>query len=208
MGKASTSHRSRGASVSKKPARSTAVAEQQPRGFEGWGACKRHLRRQFQEIRKGSSQLVHVLACSKTVHGIEAAVNWYIGGNELVTMPSAVAVPLPGVYLVRAKFIRMHGVLDVDQWSGRPRPSLTHLRWLGARDEFIKMARCSRMALGKNKHRHLMQMLSFDVFSSIEVEELALKSAQSRAVELAANEQVVSAVGSAVAGFDVAASQC
>ena len=46
------------------------------------------------------------------------------------------------------------------------------------------------------------------MLSSIEVEELVLKSAQSRAVELAANEQVVSAVGSAVASLDIAASQC
>ena len=125
------------------------------------------------EIRKGSTQLIHVLFCSVLMHGIEADVNWYTGGNSYVTLPTAVAENRPGIYLANAKFNRMKDLPEEDQGPQTAIASITRLRWLGARNEFLKIATCpnSVRQLGKNKHDRLMEMLNANCDSS-EVEDV------------------------------------
>lgn len=127
------------------------------------------------ELRKGSYQLIHLLACSQLMHGVEAEVNWYIGGNSYVTMPTAVADSRPGVYLAKAKFIGKKDIPEDDQGPQAAIVSLTGLRWLGARNEFIRMAKKSYSIkyLGKNKHNRLMEMLNCNC-EPMEVEEVEL----------------------------------
>ena len=126
----------------------------------------------MEEIRKGSFQLIHVLACSELLHGVEAEVNWYLGGNSYVILPTAVAETRPGIYLARAKFIRPKGLPEDEQGPETAAASITCLRWLGARKKFMKMAKLpnSIKHLGKNKHNRLMEMLNFNCDSSEEME--------------------------------------
>ena len=140
-------------------------AGKKPRVFTGWKVCKNLLRKSMKEIRKGSFQLIHVLTCSELLHGVEAEVNWYIGGNSYVTLPPAVAEARPGVYLAKV-YLGLFG-------QGFTAASIKRLRWLGARKEFMKMAKLpnSIKYLGKNKHSRLMEMLNFNCDSS-EVEEV------------------------------------
>ena len=84
----------------------------------------------MKEIRKGSFQLIHVLTCSELLHGVEAEVNWYTGGNSYVTLPTAVAEKRPGVYLAKAKFIRFKDFPEDEQGPERAVASISHLRWL------------------------------------------------------------------------------
>ena len=125
----------------------------------------------MEEIRKGSFQLIHVLTCSELLHGVEAEVNWYTGGNSYVTLPTAVAEKRPGVYLAKAKFIRFKDFPEEpedEQGPERAVASISHLRWLGARKEFMKIAKSpnSIKHIRKNKHEHLMEMLNFNCDSS------------------------------------------
>ena len=153
--------------------RGTAVAETKPRVFKGWTVCEKLLRKSFKEIRTGSSQLIHVLGCSALMHGFEAEVNWFTGGNSYVTLPTAVAERRPGVYWAKAKFTRTKELSEDDEGPQTATASITHLRWLGARNEFMKMARLPNTIkdLGKKKHECLMEMLNFNCESS-EVEEV------------------------------------
>ena len=151
--------------------RGTAVAEKKPRESKGWKVCKNLLRKSMKEIRKGSFQLIHVLTCSELLHGVEAEVNWYTGGNSYVTLPTAVAEKRPGVYLAKAKFIRFKDFPEEpedEQGPERAVASISHLRWLGARKEFMKIAKSpnSIKHIGKNKHDHLMEVLNFNCDSS------------------------------------------
>ena len=143
--------------------RGTAVAEKKPRDFKGWKVCENLLHQSMEEIRKGPFQLIHVLACSELLHGVEAEVNWYIGGNSYVTLPPAVAEVVPGVYLAKV-YLGLFG-------QGFTAASITRLRWLGARKEFMKMAKLPNSIIGKDKHGRLMEMPTFNCDSS-EVEEV------------------------------------
>ena len=118
----------------------------------------------MKEIRKGSFQLIHVLTCSELLHGVEAEVNWYTGGNSYVTLPTAVAEKRPGVYLAKAKFIRFKDIPEDEQGPQTAAASISHLRWLGTRKEFMKIAQspiCIKHT-GKRKHDRLMEMLTFN----------------------------------------------
>ena len=95
----------------------------------------------MEEIRKGPFQLINVLCCSKLLHGVEAEVNWYIGGNSYVALPTAVAAKRPGLYLAKAKFVRFKDLPEDEQGPQTAAASITCLRWLGARKEFMKMAK-------------------------------------------------------------------
>ena len=121
--------------------RGTAGAEKKPREFKGWKVCKNLLRKSMKEIRKGSFQLIHVLTCSELLHGVEAEVNWYTGGNSYVTLPTAVAEKRPGVYLAKAKFMRFKDFPEDEQGPETAVASISRLRWLGARKEFMKIAK-------------------------------------------------------------------
>ena len=110
-GKVQPQSRKRGtAGAKKKPGSSKA----QKNKLRAWKACENLLRKSMEEIRKGSFQLIHVLACSELLHGVEAEVNWYTGGNSYVTLPTAVAEERPGVYLAKAKFIRFKDIPEDD----------------------------------------------------------------------------------------------
>ena len=143
-------------------------AGKKPRVFTGWKVCKNLLRKSMKEIRKGSFQLIHVLTCSELLHGVEAEVNWYTGGNSYVTLPTAVAEKRPGVYLAKAKFIRFKDFPEDEQGPQTAAASISHLRWLGARKEFMKIAKSpnSIKHIRKNQHQHLMEMLNFNCDSS------------------------------------------
>ena len=88
-------------------------------------------------------------------------------------MPTAVAETRPGVYLAKAKFIRFKDLPEDEQGPQTAAASISRLRWLGARKEFMKIAKLpnSIKYLGKIKHRRLMEMLNFNCDSS-EVEEV------------------------------------
>ena len=149
------------ASIAKKRPSSSAVAALKPSRFKGWGVCEKFIRKSVKEMCKGSTQLIHVIACSELLHGMEAEVNWYTGGNSYVTLPAAVAEAKPGVYLTRAKFNRMKRLPEEDQGPDSPAASITHLRWLGTRGEFSRMAQWHKSGknLGKQKQERLMEML-------------------------------------------------
>ena len=71
----------------------------------------------------------------------------------------------PGVYLAKV-YLGLFG-------QGFTAASITRLRRLGARKEFMKMAKLPHVikSIGKNKHRRLMEMLNLNRDSS-EVEEV------------------------------------
>ena len=129
---------------------------------KGWKACVKFLRKDYKEMRKASPnsfQLLSITSCAELMHGFEAEVNWYTGGNEYVTLPTAVAEAEPGVYLAKAKSIRMQDLAEEDQGPQTPAASITYLRLLGTATEFIKMTKESRKELGKKKQERLMEML-------------------------------------------------
>ena len=92
-------------------------AGKKPRVFTGWKVCKNLLRKSMKEIRKGSFQLIHVLTCSQLLHGVEAEVNWYTGGNSYVTLPTAVAEKRPGAQNTMKKSLFMAALGVVGTWA-------------------------------------------------------------------------------------------
>ena len=118
---------------SRKRGTAVAVAKKKPRGFKGWKVCENILRQSMEHIRKGSFQLIHVLTCSELLHGVEAEVNWYTGGNSYVTLPTVVTKKRPGVYLAKAKFMRFKDFPEDEQGPETAVASISRLRWLGAR---------------------------------------------------------------------------
>ena len=92
-------------------------AGKKPRVFTGWKVCKNLLRKSMKEIRKGSFQLIHVLTCSELLHGVEAEVNWYTGGNSYVTLPTAVAEKRPGAQNTMKKSLFMAALGVVGTWA-------------------------------------------------------------------------------------------
>ena len=102
---------------SQKRRTAVAVARQKRRGFKGWKVCENLLRQSMEEIRKGSFQLIHVLACSELLHGVEAEVNWYTGGNSYVTLPTAVAEKRPGAQNTMKKSLFMAALGVVGTWA-------------------------------------------------------------------------------------------
>jgi hypothetical protein len=126
-----------------------------------WKACGNFLGRDYKEIcRSGPNcfRLVHIIACSGLMHGYEAEVNWYTGGNCIVTMPTAVAEATPGVYLVKRKITRLF--MHDEDLCATPAGSMTHLRRLGSSAEFIQMAFVQSDKLGSFRYDKLMDMLS------------------------------------------------
>ena len=84
-------------------------------------------------------------------------MNWYIGGNSIAELPTAVAGVTPGVYLVYATWYAptvgppgMHYITA----------GITMLRWLGTTSDFLEMAQASRKKLGMEKCDCLLNMLT------------------------------------------------
>ena len=108
-------------------------------------------------------QLIHVISCSRNIHGFLADVNWYTGGNSYVTLPNITAEKKPGVYLVKAKRIQWHYQLWMVGFT-----SITHLRWLGtcsqcatiAKDKGTDLAPYGLSWFGEKELELLMEMLS------------------------------------------------
>ena len=126
-----------------------------------WKACWTLLGRDYKQIcgpGPNGFHLVHIIACSGLMHGYEAEVNWYTGGNCIVTMPTAVAEATPGVYLVKRKITRLY--MHDEDLCATPAGSITHLRRLGSSAEFIQMTFVQSDKLGSFRYDKLMDMLS------------------------------------------------
>ena len=161
------------ASITKKSRCSTASAEKEPVVLEGWITLGKFLRGDCKELRWvcpdwGSLQLIHVISCSRvgvhvspTWHDFVADVNWYTGGYSTVTLPTAVAEKKTGVYLARAKHIRWHYPPSLARLA-----SITNMRWLGTRDQIVKMANERGRDLDKNQLQLLIEMLSVNSVST------------------------------------------
>lgn len=127
---------------------------------KGWKACVKFLRNDRADCSKrAKSQLIRVIACSALWHGMEAEVNWYTGGNAYVQLPTAVAVAMPGVYLVKATWSHVRGD---DGGPDSPVASIDHLRWLGTALEILEMTEAFGKELGKKQYDRLVEMLTFN----------------------------------------------
>ena len=158
------------ATPTKKGKSSTAVAAPEPRIFKGWATLAEFLQKDSTEQRSESSDtthLIHIISCSEVNRGFQAEVNWYTGGNGYVTLPNAVAEKKPGVYLAKAKHMGWEDLDDEDRGPQTPSASITHLRRLGTRSQFVKMADEKGTAFGKKKYERLMEMLTFNVDDSV-----------------------------------------
>ena len=154
------------ASVSKKGKTSTAVAAGEADTFKGWVAVAEFLRAEPRGDVSNALQLIHVLSCSRLEVGFQAEINWYTGGNNYVTLPYAVVEKTPGVYFARAKHIRWLDKPDEDEGPETPSASISHLRWLGTRHQFLKAVKEKGRDFGKKKFALLMEMLTVNVGSS------------------------------------------
>ena len=70
--------------------------------------------------------------------------------------------------MAKAKFLRFKDLPEDEQGPDTAVASISRLRWLGARKEFMKIAKSpnSIKHIRKNKHEHLMEMLNFNCDSS------------------------------------------
>ncbi len=126
-----------------------------------WKACVKFLAKDYSEISKkpmDTVQLLCLISCSALVHGISAEVNWYIGGNSIVTLPAATAEAKPGAYLANTTWSQF----GAEDYSEMPVASIDHLRWLGTASELMTMTRASRKELGNQKYARLVEMLTFN----------------------------------------------
>ena len=147
--------------------RKTAVAGKPRVCFKGWQTVVEFLRDPSKERANGlteSSQLIHVITCANLMHGVQAEVNWYTGGNGYVNLPYVISPKKSGVYSARANHIQWNN--GPDSGPDEPSASITHLRWLGSRKQFLECA----VARGKSdlvkKHLGLlMEMLTVNVDS-------------------------------------------
>ena len=134
---------------------------------DGWKACVKFLGQDYKSMcdtRKPSYQLLHVNAYESMLHGIEADVNWYIGGNAYVTITapqSRGAWRCPGVVLAKTKFLQVRDLHDADVGPHTIHARISNIRWLGYTNEFAAMTVASRKELGKKKYDRLMEMLTF-----------------------------------------------
>ena len=113
---------------------------------------------------KDSFQLIRIIEGTKLMHGFQAEVNWYTGGNSYVTLPTAVAAKGfqgPGFYLAMTKWVRMKDVPEEDWGPQTPVASICKLRWKGTDIYFrsILSDLLTRKILGKKKYNRLLQML-------------------------------------------------
>ena len=86
-----------------------------------------------------------------------AEVNWYTGGRYTVTLPTLNKIPMPGVYLAKAKHIQWH----YPPWMARF-PSITQLRWIGTRRQFVQVICEMGMIFGETKLGLINEMLNQD----------------------------------------------
>ena len=129
----------------------------QPKDASGWKACVKFVKAS-RHHRGQAQQLLRIIRCSQLMHGFEAEVNWYTGGNSYVTLPTAVAEAVPGVYLAKARF-RLSKEAARDKGPETPVASISHLRLLGTQKEFVKLAAECTGTLGKPQRGRLVQML-------------------------------------------------
>ena len=131
-----------------------------------WNTCVNFLSKGYNDMcntARNSVQLVNVVDCSALLHGVQAEVNWYIGGNAFVEMPTAVAVVMPGLYLAKTTWYRMGpNFPEEDAGPDTAVASINNLRWLGTTSEFLEVTKASRNVLGKTKYDRLLEMLTFN----------------------------------------------
>ena len=111
-------------------------------------------------------QLLHVNACSALMTGMQADVDWYIGGNAYVNLPTAVAEVPNGVYLAKTKWYTLKGCPDEEVGPETATASISNLRWIGTTGEVTEMIMASQKELGKRKYNRLVEMLTINCGSS------------------------------------------
>ena len=154
-----------------------AKALPQPRsrlpGAEGWIPCFKWLQvpdryHTKQILPEPSVQLFLIKDCSLVQYAMkkpewQAEVVWYWGGHSLVTMPTAKAEKLRGVYFgtVKSTYDPAAQAEEAGMFLDVPDASMTYVRMLGTREGFIAAA-ADYHAKGKLKdapYFRLMEML-------------------------------------------------
>ena len=74
-----------------------------------------------------------------------------------MTLPILNKIPMPGVYLAKTKHIQWH----YPAWMARF-PSITQLRWIGTRRQFVQVICEMGMIFGETKLGLINEMLNQD----------------------------------------------
>ena len=138
---------------------------------KGWKKCIDFLSKGCTETcdkSRNSVQLLQINGCSALMQGVQADVNWFIGGSAYVELPAAVAAVRPGVYLAMTTWFPM--VPRSEMGPETPVANISRLRWIGTAQEIFEMVRASRNTLGKKRYDRLVEMLTFNVDSPSELE--------------------------------------
>ena len=138
---------------------------------KGWKKCIDFLSKGCTETcdkSRNSVQLLQINGCSALMQGVQADVNWFIGGSAYVELPAAVAAVRPGVYLAMTTWFPM--VPRSEMGPETPVANISRLRWIGTAQEIFEMVRASRHTLGKKRYDRLVEMLTFNVDSPSELE--------------------------------------
>ena len=112
-----------------------------------------------------TKELIHIISCDRVNNEIQAEVNWYTGGNHYVTL-TAFAVKSPGVYFAQARHVPWTDLSEEDQGPQTPCATISHLRWLGTRRQFLNAAHKKKKDIGKKTLTSLIDMLTHSVDSS------------------------------------------
>ena len=106
--------------------------------------------------------LMNIISCDNLDLGARAEVNWYIGGNSYVKIHTAVAEANTGVHLARTRWIRPESMDEDNVGPAGPHATISELRRLGNRHEFVELANQSRSRrqITKYQYDHLMEMLT------------------------------------------------
>ena len=151
-----------------------------------WKGCVKLLLKHYtntrHHLRLKHHQLFRMISCTVLLHGVEAEVNWFTGGNGIVTLPcdnrnlygGSIQVDgifhqahdwsmNPGVYLAKCTdIVEIQDLDEADQGPQTPSISISQIRWLGTTSEFIDYTTRSKKKLGKAKYDRLMEMLCSD----------------------------------------------
>ena len=162
------------AAVAKKAKSSTAVADasagpsRKPLA-KGWAEITRFLQKDAKAHHRDSpshKELIHILACSWVNGELQAEVNFYTGGNHYVAFTPVVTEKAPGIYFATTKHVKWSDLSEEDRGPQTPVATVSHLRWLGTRRDFLGTLTENSRHLGKKKLGMLKDMLTHNVGES------------------------------------------